>query len=132
MPQVTARQKLTKLYPTLEALENARKKYRSWAQMARALGMHTQSLADYRKVVGVEKCKKLGRLKDILTITNDEIDQGIRKLVGDNTANVVTKYKITDPEQFYENPCRNEGLELVGVERGQAFNQAWKDWHIDG
>ena len=130
MPPLTARAKLRKLYPTIESLEKARKVFQGWGELADALGINRQAIYDYRSDMGISLpgAKK----KDILAITPKEIDEGIRRLVGDNTANVVTKYKITDPEQFYENPCRNEGLELVGVERGQAFNQAWKDWHIDG
>jgi hypothetical protein len=128
MPPVTTREKLTKLYPTLESLEKARKNYKSWRHMSEALGMHPQSLADYRKEIGASG--KPGKIKDILALTAEEIDQGIRRLLGDKTANVVTKYKIVEPELFYEDTCGNEGLELVGTERGTPFNQAWQDWHL--
>ena len=131
MPQITTQAKLRQLYPTLEALEKARKNYPSWRQMAKALGMHPQSLADYRKVAGAVKAKP-EKKKDILLITPAEIDKGIKELIGDDSTNLVTTYKITDPEKFYANPCGNEGLELARVECGTAFHREWRDWSVDG
>lgn len=128
MPPLTARAKLRKLYPTIESLEKARKVFQGWGGLADALGINRQAIYDYRSDMGISLpgAKK----KDILAITAAEINEGIRRLVGENTANVVTTYRITSPELFFKNTTGNEGLELVGVERGTNFNQAWKDWHI--
>ncbi|MFA5240681.1 MAG: hypothetical protein WC476_13380 [Phycisphaerae bacterium] len=130
MPQITVRQKLQQLYPTVESLIKARRGYKSWKHMAKSLGMYQQALDDYRKEFGIAYVKE-GRQKDILLITPKEIDEGIKRLVGDNATNVVTTYKIVEPERFYKDISGNDGLEPVGVERGTAFNRVWKVWSIE-
>jgi len=128
MPQVTTQAKLRQLYPTLESLEKARLNYPSWRQMAKALNMNPQSLSDYRKVAGVVNAKQ-EKKRDILLITPEEIDKGIQELVGDT--NLVTTYKIVDPDKFYQDMTGNEGLELVGTERKAVYRREWRDWSIN-
>jgi len=125
MPSAINRERLKKLYPTAESLENARKKYKDWGHMAKALGMRAQILYDYKDKLGVAT-EKAVRKVDILALTAADIEKGIKKLIGDNTANVVTRYKVTDPI-FYEDTTGNNGLELVGVEKGTTFNQACRE-----
>ena len=114
--------KLKQIFPTPDSVLEVKKNYTTWLQMANAVGVSINSLFDHRKVLGMEMAKgnasKGGR--QTVHLTDDEIRENIREMV--ESRNVYVKYRITDMDEFMKNPCGNDGIELVGMEKGIVWN----------
>ena len=119
----TAKDKLTELFPTPKDMEEARSKYTSWAQMARATGISQQSMYDYREYLGMTGINNGVKPKNFCFDTVKTTDELIRELIKGESKNIVTKYKIVDLELFRQNQRGYEGLELVGTEQGTTWSR---------
>lgn len=118
---MTIKEQLKEKYPTAEALQKARDNYDSWTHMAQELGITKWSLKDYRRYLGM-KSEAPGKPKILHTdITHSVLDRNIKEMVGDESKNIVHKYKIVDPVAFFANPCGNDGLEYIGAEEGTTW-----------
>lgn len=119
----SVKEKLSEIFPTSESLNAARLKHTSWAEMARAIGINKQSLYDYREYLGMTGANNGVKQKNFCFDTVKVTDSLIKELLQGESKNIVTKYKITDPAAFYANPCGNDGLELIGTEKGTTWSQ---------
>lgn len=119
---MTPKQKLSELYPTALDIERDRQHYPSWAQMAKTIGVGIQALYDYRvslkMATNKPKSIRPPASKSVRNKKETDITANIKALVGGESKNVVTKYKIVDHETYFKNPCGMDGLEFVGTEHG--------------
>lgn len=112
--------KLAKLYPTVEDIESDRAHHKSWSQLAKAIGVTKHSLEAHRRILGISPEKKGTKSKQFATVTHKSMDEIIKEMVGEESKNIYSKYKVVDPI-FYKDMRGYQGLEFVGVEQGTTW-----------
>ena len=121
-------EKIKKLYPTARSITEAKKKYSSWAIMAKAIGVPESCLYTHRSSLGMVRKAKKAAAKELKSfadrLTSAQIDENIKKLVKGQSKNTVTKYKIVALEAFRKDQRGYNGLQLIGVESGSTWGQA--------
>jgi hypothetical protein len=117
--------KLMTLYPTAEIILKQKEKYSTWTEMARNIGVSQYSLEEHRRKLRMKKegnCPK----NNTSLLTDDEIMENIRIMIGGESKNIYNKYKIVDEELFYKDQTSYDGLRFVGTFQGAN----WKSHHM--
>jgi hypothetical protein len=113
------------LYPTAEVMLKQKEKYSTWKEMARNIGVSQYSLEEHRRKLRMEKEGHSPKNNTSL-LTDDEIMENIRIMIGGSSKNVYTKYMIEDAELFYNDQRGYAGLLYVGTFQGEK----WKCHHM--